>query len=131
MENLKLIATNNALSSVVDFGHDLLFEGVSTYTILLFLSKEVVNDAFYIATKPSRATLNAATLSSRLVHAPDLEAEPWLFHDVGEKKLFDKVDRSGKRLLDLPAKMSRGSSTGADNVFMVERKGRQFVDREG
>ena len=44
---------------------------------------------------------------------------PWTFADEATSKLLAKLTRNTVRLLDLPADMSRGSSTGDDEVFVI------------
>jgi len=41
--------------------------------------------------------------------------------DDETQRLANKLAKGTKRLLDLPADMSRGSSTGDDEVYVVER----------
>ena len=53
----------------------------------------------------------------------------WLFADEETTTLMAKLSRNTKRLLDLPADMSRGSSSGDDDVFVLENK-RLNIERE-
>ena len=52
-----------------------------------------------------------------------LTDDTWTFADKTQTRLFEKLKSVGVRLLDLPADMSRGSSTGDDEVFVVEASG--------
>ncbi len=113
----KLISAKRALAELVDFGANQVFES-TTYACLLFLTKEA-NDSFqYAQTEAKREALVAAGLSVR--SSSHLSEEAWSMSDVETAGLLEKLSRGTIRLLDLPAEMSRGSSTGNDEVFVLE-----------
>ena len=125
----KLLSQQKAVSRVVDFEHAQVFEDATTYTCLLFLRKEPSEKVFYVA---AGDWLNAeieqpAVLSDSLleVHVDSrwLTDEPWIFISDLQVQIKHKLVSRGVPLLDLPAKMSRGSSTGNDKVFMLKRGG--------
>jgi adenine-specific DNA-methyltransferase len=60
-----------------------------------------------------------ANVQLRDVPISALGPAPWTFNNAAEQALIDKLAARSVRLLDLPAAMSRGSSTGNDEVFMV------------
>jgi len=115
----ELLAKNKAVTKIVDFGAHQVFNA-TTYTCLLFLSKPA-NKAFYYAeaeAKPaSLLDLNFATKN-----ADTLDKNAWTFASKEAATLLAKLSQKSKRLLDLPADMSRGSSSGDDDVFVVENK---------
>jgi hypothetical protein len=88
---------------------------------LLFLSREQARVFELAASKADAKALEEASFESR--PSAGLGEAPWTFADARESRLLDKVKSVGKRLLDLPADMSRGSSSGDDEVFVVEAKG--------
>ena len=45
---------------------------------------------------------------------------PWLFTSDEGAVLLKKLAQNSVRLLDIPADMSRGSSTGEDKIFVVD-----------
>jgi hypothetical protein len=51
-----------------------------------------------------------------------LSEKAWTFESAKTADLFAKLNKGTKRLLDLPAEMSRGSSTGNDEVFVFEHE---------
>ncbi len=115
----ELLAKNKAVTKIVDFGAHQVFNA-TTYTCLLFLSKPA-NKTFDYAeseAKPeSLLGLNFATKS-----ADDLDKDAWEFASKEAAVLLTKLAQNSRRLLDLPADMSRGSSSGDDDVFVVENK---------
>jgi len=62
-----------------------------------------------------------------------LSAEPWAFLGRAQRAMFRRLEGESVRLLDLPTDVSRGSSTGADDVYIVsttERTG-VYLTRKG
>jgi len=123
----KLLSQQKAVSRVVDFEHAQVFEDATTYTCLLFLRKEPSEKVFYVAAGDwlKAETEQPAVLSDSLpeVHVDSrwLTDEPWIFMSEMQVQIKHKLISHGVPLLDLPAKMSRGSSTGNDKVFMLKR----------
>jgi hypothetical protein len=112
----QVISSNSALQKVVDFGASQVFE-VTIYTCLLFLAKNLQRAFLYATSQASPASL--AISQFRELPANTLTAEPWGFGDKETRTLLEKLKKQTVRLLDLPAEISRGSSTGNDEVFMV------------
>ncbi|MCX6866715.1 MAG: hypothetical protein NTV46_10955 [Verrucomicrobia bacterium] len=59
-------------------------------------------------------------LDYREIDPDEFGDEAWTLQTDAERDLNSKLSRQSIRLLDLPAGMGRGSSTGDDNVFVVE-----------
>jgi type I restriction-modification system DNA methylase subunit len=113
----KFIAEKNALERVVDFGAKQVFQA-TTYTCLLFLGKGENKTCQYASAEPKAESLTSplyVTLDSNL-----LKESAWLFAGEADQRLMSKLSERSVRLLDLPADMSRGSSTGDDETFVVE-----------
>lgn len=128
----ELISGAKALRKLVDFGHELVFAGVSTYTLLLFLSRQENRSTAYLATDPYelRAAGNAID-NGRQIESSNIGSAPWLFQDDASALLIEKLLTGTVPLLSLPAQMSRGSSTGADDVFMLDVEEDRLCDRNG
>ena len=111
------ISERKALTEIVDFGANQVFDA-TTYTCLLFLSKEA-NDMFrYTLSDASEAALSSLTFVTK--SASSIGENAWSFADDRTAALLDKLNKHSQRLLDLPADMSRGSSSGDDKVFVIE-----------
>jgi type I restriction-modification system DNA methylase subunit len=116
----QLISTNSALDKVVDFGASQVFNA-TTYTCLLFLAKSVRPNFLYTL---SQANEKALTSSQFAEHAiTTLTPTPWVFGSTGANSILEKITQCSVRLLDLPVEISRGSSTGDDDIFMVDSTG--------
>ncbi|NCA82324.1 MAG: hypothetical protein EOM72_06210 [Opitutae bacterium] len=107
----------NAVDRIVDFGSEQVFEA-TTYTCLLFLSRTPSANFELASSKASAAALQKVVFESR--PSESLGETSWTFADERESSLHKKVWAVSRRLLDLPADMSRGSSSGDDETFVVE-----------
>ncbi|MCX6907940.1 MAG: Eco57I restriction-modification methylase domain-containing protein, partial [Verrucomicrobia bacterium] len=123
-EGLRGVLTQEkAVSEIVDFGAEQVFEA-TTYTCLLFLCKQA-NSAFRYAQAEARPqALEAINFHERMCN--QLSSKPWSFESGDVAILLEKLTKNSKRLLDLPADMSRGSSTGDDEVFVIESSNKEI-----
>ena len=113
----QLIAGEMALGEIVDFGASQVFNA-TTYTCLLFLSKTRKESFQYTEAEAKPDALVAARFAVK--PSASLGKSAWHFADEATASLIEKLSANSKRLLDLPAEMSRGSSSGDDEVFVVE-----------
>ena len=112
-----LLSGKRALSRIVDFGANQVF-AATTYTCLLFLRNAGADCFQYAESKAARALLSNAVFSQR--DARKLGAALWTFDSLATASVLAKLEQHTSRLLDLPADMSRGSSTGNDEIFVFE-----------
>ncbi len=110
------VAKNHSLSRIVDFGSSQVFDA-TTYTCLFFLTKEL-NDSFEYSTSEASAE-SLESLSFGSFTSEDFDNTSWVFANSQMRSIFEKLGVRSRRLLDVPAKMSRGSSSGNDDIFMV------------
>jgi hypothetical protein len=114
----ELIAEKGGLRKVIDFGHSQVF-AATTYTCLLFLSAKAQR-AFEVGTADAaKGAAGFQNIDFQKHLRADISSEPWNFASSEAQALLRKITEVGELLLDLPAEMNRGSSTGADDVFMV------------
>jgi type I restriction-modification system DNA methylase subunit len=104
------------IESIVDFGHEQVFEA-TTYTCLLFLSRAKQTELQFARATPNKEDLQTAPFL--VIDQNKLGSESWSFSDANTSALIKKLHSNGVRLLDLPASMSRGSSTGHDEAYLV------------
>jgi hypothetical protein len=130
-EALRLLITERrALSEIVDFGHAQVFENATTYTCLLFLSATPKSKAEYrkVTNPPELMKTDSSTLT---IESETLASTPWIFATDVEKLLADKLTRNGVALGEVPARIGRGSSSGADEVFMLQNENGKLFTRQG
>ena len=124
-----LISSRKALSKLVDFGHGQVFADATTYTCLLFLGRPETEDLEYVSTRPEE--LNSSKAAVRRISSGLLTAEPWLFGSAEVNALLQRLMVKSAALQNLPTDISRGSSTGADDVYCLTSHGRSLLSREG
>jgi hypothetical protein len=125
-----VLSRARALAEVVDFRHEQVFEQATTYTCLLFLSREPRRSFEYAVASPPTIIAEGEP-GGFSVDAAAISDAPWVFLPGGSRNLIEKVRDCGTALLDLPSRVSRGSSTGADDVFMLRKAGKRHTTRDG
>jgi hypothetical protein len=126
----KLISGRNALAAIVDFGHAQVFDGATTYTCLLFLSSKHIDSVSYVK-ELSPSTLPITIPLFRKIPSTAFTEQPWTFANKVEKELAAKILHKSIRLIDLPSDIGRGSSSGADDIFILCREGGKLFTRQG
>lgn len=94
-----------------------VFSG-TTYTCLLFLNRSPVEETSYAQSQASPSSLEQVSFTP--IPVSSLGRPSWSFRRPEVESLVHKMQDGTVRLLDLPAQMSRGSSTGADSIFILE-----------
>ncbi len=127
----QLISEQEALVRLVDFGAMQVFEQATTYTCLLFLSSEHSPSFEYAKSEPSPSSLSHLKLLTYPSHS--LSEKPWLMMDKQKAELFAKLKQNTRSLLELPTMISRGSSTGNDDIFILKSAAtpNQYLTKEG
>jgi type I restriction-modification system DNA methylase subunit len=116
----ELLTQQRAIESVVDFSHFQVFDGPTTYTCLLFVSRGENENVQYTKIQDQHKLLSLEGQSSRLP-IRQLTSGPWVFAGPSERRILEKLEEGSVRLIDLPSEISRGSSSGADEIFIVRR----------
>ena len=122
----KIISDKQSLSKIVDFGHMQVFERATTYTCLLFLSGSPQTNLEYGKVNSEQE------LSENIVFRSvtnSMTSSPWIFGSELSSSLAQKITESSKPLGDLPSRIGRGSSSGADNIFIVKRGNESYFTR--
>jgi len=127
-----IITRNHALEKVVDFSHLQVFEGPTTYTCLLFLTRDSKKTVEYVRVEDEEKLKSVDGASAR-IPSETLSSTPWAFSSRGERVVFEKMERGTIPLLDLATAISRGSSSGADDIFVVKKteKAGVYVAKDG
>jgi type I restriction-modification system DNA methylase subunit len=123
----KIIAENQALCRIVDFGHLQVFDQATTYTCLLFLAGFPQKTFEYTKVDKPSALLDA---SFREIEN-NLSDHPWTFSDETSKTLLEKITSNSKPLSDLPSRIGRGSSSGCDGVFILRKSSNSYITKNG
>lgn len=126
----KLLVELKCISSIVDFKHHQIFETATTYTCLLFLSRMPVENLSYSVT--DSAELGTSDVRKTFViPTASLGSSSWTFGSPTQEALIRKLLGVKPCLLDMPTEIARGSSTGADDIFMLSSLAGKYLDRNG
>jgi hypothetical protein len=124
------LAARRVVDCIVDFGHSQVFKNATTYTCLLFLDKSAPGELSYLQINPQESTFQTSRFDK--IPSVSLSNNPWLFSDRSSRKILEKIKSAGVSLLELPADISRGTSTGADHVYCLEENNQgQIIESNG
>lgn len=130
----KLIANGKFLREIVNFTDQQVFDEVTTYTCLFFLSKSVNKSFKYTEIyKLDNPTSQMRTILTNYeykngelcignISTLDVTVQPWQFGFGEEAKLLSKMKNIDTALSDICDKIFQGIITGADKVFLLEQK---------
>jgi adenine-specific DNA-methyltransferase len=121
----KFLSEQNAIRKIIDFGSSQVFEA-TTYTCILLLDYGQKDYFFYALIEAEPLTL--ISHQDREIKASTLNEASWDFGNESFKKILDKISLVSKPLLELPAEMSRGSSSGADDIFMIDNSNEEQLE---
>jgi hypothetical protein len=127
-----LIAQDGYLRKVVHFGHQQVFNDVSTYTCLLILQRTRLDSAEIRLVDDLEGW--ALDGSSRAFTIPTVAigAGPWIFRADDDENILAHIRESSVHLETVTDRIFQGLKTGADKVFiahLVSAKGKTSVIR--
>ena len=127
----RLLTEKKSLAEIVDFRHGQVFANATTYTCLLFLSRGANSQVQYATAEPPEAIRATTTPTGISVDLTTLSDRPWVFSPPPQRALLKKLHENSAELLSLPSKISRGSSTGNDDVFVLKVARHGYATRDG
>lgn len=122
-----MLTRSGAIKEIVDFAHEQVFESATTYTCLLFAGKDRSEVVEYRRAHPGPHIAETKARDVTLEKA----GVPWSFSAADTSQIIKKLMTDSVPLSDFGCVMSRGSSSGADVVFCVQRIGGQYLTRDG
>jgi hypothetical protein len=135
------LAREQAVETIIDFGHAQVFEGATNYTCIVVLDRSGSPELEFTAVDGSSADVRRAIASRELPDAEryptrDLGPEPWLLLGREDRQIIETMRRAGPALRDVTRHIFQGLITSADPVFILKdrgmRNGRRLVaDRDG
>ena len=114
------IARAECLRSVVHFGDQQVFEGVTTYTCLLFLSGSALDGCVFHQANDLSAWEVAGTASQGIVPTNLIGTASWTFNVDASARLVQRLQRMPMRIGDIAARIAQGIRTSADDVYIVD-----------
>jgi hypothetical protein len=127
-----IIAGGKHLSHVVHFGDQQIFEGATTYTCLLFLSKLRSAECRILKVKDLTAWRSSGAGTEGAIEAKQVTESEWNFVLGKDASLFERLAKMPVKLGDVTSRIFQGPITSADTVYLfkdfkLNRKGTTTV----
>lgn len=128
----KLIAESKALTEIVNFRDNQIFENASTYTCLLFLSKnkaqrfkyaeirELVKPVEQLNNLLVSESYSSDTMRAEYISKKQATSEPWNFHYESSGNLIEKIHQNTKPLEEFTDRIFQGLKTSADKIYTMD-----------
>ena len=114
-----LIANGKHLKKIVHFGHQQVFENATTYTCLLFLEQQQMEQFQYYKVDNLITWRSSEEAIKGVISSKDVTKDEWNFVVGSGVDLFKKLQSEKFKLKDIADKIFQGLVTGADPVFIV------------
>ena len=119
-----LLLKRNAVDEIVHFGHQQIFANATTYTCILSLSGNRNVDEFdFIKVDDINSWRNNDSTNISRVSMANLTSNEWNFITGVEQALFNKLSTNFSKLENVTTRIFQGLKTGADKIFILEKKG--------
>jgi len=106
----------NAVSEIVHFGSELVFQDATTYTCIISLSKTKKEHLLFKQLVPSQLFDN---ISFNEVLYESLDNGQWILTDSDAGKILEKINKQPLRLTNIFDRFVQGIITGKDAVFCI------------
>ena len=113
----RYLSSQNAITRLVDFGDNQVFDGATTYTCLLFLSRTPQTDLTYWPATVGESGMALDSASAISIRTDRLSDTPWAFLDDTKVNLADHLKMFPP--LGTFCDIARGLETGWDDVFLL------------
>jgi hypothetical protein len=122
----KILSGNKLIHKFLSFGHNFVFENVTTYTGILVL-KNQVNKKFLFH---EVANVESGNLESKIgflkskdfvkIDQEKLNEKPWALHSGISANILKKIKNSGPNVLELFDKVLQGIVSGDDDLYFLK-----------
>jgi hypothetical protein len=112
----ELLLKEKAVEAILDFGASQVFDGPTTYTCLLFLHRNGGDSVGYARVAAEASALDRISFDRTSLNV--LSEGPWVLAGGDVSRLYERL-RKLPKLIDV-ARISRGSSSGDDYIFVVQ-----------
>jgi len=115
-----ILSAGKNVYEVVHFGHQQVFDGPTTYTCLLFLSKSPISDVFVKRVESLEAWRDNGIAVSGSISSNTLSASEWNFMFGENAELLNKLSYIKTNLEDVTERIYQGLKTSADKIYILE-----------
>lgn len=116
----EILSNSRTISEIIYFGHEMIFEGATTYTCLLAMTAKS-NDELKFA-EISTYQLNEPFEFSKFNYSNIPISEPWTFKQNHSSSIIEKLNKHKLKLEDVLDKVFSGIQTSADKIYCIEGK---------
>jgi type I restriction-modification system DNA methylase subunit len=125
----ELLSKRKAISEIIHFGAEQVFEGVTTYTCLLFLQSKPSKSFRFISIKSLDNPHQVLTATYESKPNPNYEeaifpqpesSKEWLFDASNNAAVIEKIRRQKHTLGDITRKIFVGLQTSADKIYVLK-----------
>ncbi len=119
----KLISERKNIVKILDFGINQVFENATTYTCLLFLSKNYRKSFQYFKFKDDVSSLQDEVCKKVPffeVNSKKSILDNWIFVEPWEDLFLSKLKNDKPTLKEITTNIFQGPISGADNVFIIK-----------
>lgn len=116
----KLLISRKSIKKIVSFGTNQIFENATTYTAIFVLSRSKNSNIQYHQYKLQTNYQNLSEVTFDLISSNSLSETPWIFSEGNVIYILKKLRENSTNLESLSDKVFKGSSTGNDNLFIVQ-----------
>lgn len=117
--NLRAYLQNNKyLSSIIDFGDNMIFKPVRTYNCILFLEKKHQDSfEYYVTSKTEDIEMRLQSIPFERMITKQLDLNGWKLVDEQTRKNLNRIENN---MISIKPFIRTGIATLKDAVFMVE-----------
>lgn len=124
------LASDRLVEEIVDFGDAQLFEGATNYSCILILDRQGTPDLVYRRVRGDyaavrRALTNLDATPAERFSIGGLGGDPWVLAAGEEAKLLRAAQAGSERLDHVTGGIFTGLQTSADQIYIVEDRGRR------
>lgn len=120
------LATSSKILEYLDFTEVQIFEGATTYPVIVIASKVFESDNVFNYQKVPKSMQNNVqieVLESVEVAQSSLDTSSWSFNDVGVVKILNKI-KNNQTVREVYGKSYRGIITGLNSAYIIEQSKR-------
>lgn len=124
------IQNETKIEGYVDFTEVQIFEGATTYPIILLLSKNKEGSNNFVYTKIPKEMQGAVIINSaptKEVEQDSLNCDSWSFQNAEMSRVIKKIT-SFKSVREQYGKCFRGLLTGLNNAFIINEEIKEFLN---
>lgn len=120
----KLIQTKQALYKIVDFGSNMIFRPIRTYSCIILLTKEIQRSFKYsLITESKIIESSINNIVFNILDIDKLNAEGWRLFDEHTRVNIDKIEN---QMIQIKPFIKTGIATLRDEIYMVEKDNKGY-----